>query len=1059
MFLCSRTPFVAFATLCIASQVACSSPGATSTSDDLIAAEDTVIADVLTADGGTDATVTNDVAVADADGGTTDALLPDAADDAALDAAVDAAVDAAADAAADAAVDAAPDAPGDATTVDAATDTVSTPDSGAPGSDAVEASPDVDVDVDAGSDTVVVCDPAACPENACQSALCKSDGTCGLGPVKPCDDGELCTDDSCDVTAGCVYAPNQVTCTDGDACTTLDACVGGACVGSEPVVCSASDGCHIAGVCDSATGTCSSPVAADGTWCDDGNSCTGGDDACLAGVCAPGTALACAASDMCHVSLGCDPASGCLGETPITCSASDECHEPGICYTGGTTDPQGNVPPPGCTNPPKADSALCEDGNPCTVQDQCQSGTCTAGYPLACEASDPCHLPGVCLPATGACSNPIGPDGAGCSDGVACSLNDTCVGGKCMGEGACEEYQTWATHCYDQYGNELNAATGPPDAVDTCGDVGIVGNSYFEPEITIDLEFGYASTEFNTVTVRETCGGGVYKLELRDANYNLNEVWFGTDPTPYAVGDFRITFAPPGYPITGARITMTSNAAFGLDAVSIGFVKQPCTDYSYVGGCGCQVVPAANGSACSDGNACTANDTCQSGQCTSGATYLCDDKNDCTADACSGTGTCTHAPVQGECQPDGYGTYGVDVVQGAPTPQLGTPGSFSTLQTGNCPAGSVAVGFSGLAWQYLDQLRLDCAPLAPDGTLGAVTSTGNFGSSNKGDLGGTHCPEGWLLAGIDGTFTQYSDDLVAVSGRCLYPLDFPNFYSAFPSYGWAESTVTDAGSPYTVPNALGGLYALNAKEQKSLTCPAGSVITGIWGYAGVHPQTIGAICSPITTVCAAAPQIGCSDGDACTSGDVCSGGACQPSGPTNCDDGYPFTLDSCDKTAGCVHTAGPSLKVTQVCTSAAEGSPLTVSCPAGGYIANIAFAAYGSATGQCPTFTAGACDAVGEAAYLTGQCLGKSTCATTGWQTLNKNWSATNDPCAGATKSIKAVFECWSEDFCKDGIQNGDESAIDCGGSVCAGCKPGQACNSTADCSNSYCGLKDKVCQ
>jgi hypothetical protein len=50
------------------------------------------------------------------------------------------------------------------------------------------------------------------------------------------------------------------------------------------VTCAALDVCHVAGVCDPATGGCSNPPAIDGTSCDDGDACTA-IDGCAAGVC------------------------------------------------------------------------------------------------------------------------------------------------------------------------------------------------------------------------------------------------------------------------------------------------------------------------------------------------------------------------------------------------------------------------------------------------------------------------------------------------------------------------------------------------------------------------------------------------------------------------------------------------------------------------------------------------------------------------------------------------------------------------------------------------------
>src|SRR6185436_4448607 len=63
----------------------------------------------------------------------------------------------------------------------------------------------------------------------------------------------------------------------------------GACVGSNSVACNPQDQCHAAGTCNPSTGTCSNPVLADGSACNDGNNCTG-PDVCSGGTCA-GTPL------------------------------------------------------------------------------------------------------------------------------------------------------------------------------------------------------------------------------------------------------------------------------------------------------------------------------------------------------------------------------------------------------------------------------------------------------------------------------------------------------------------------------------------------------------------------------------------------------------------------------------------------------------------------------------------------------------------------------------------------------------------------------------------------
>jgi hypothetical protein len=128
---------------------------------------------------------------------------------------------------------------------------------------------------------------AACSDgDACTSGDVCGDGRCHAGTSITCNDGNDCTTDSCDSATGCVFANNTNACDDGNACTQTDACGNGACVGSNPVVCVAADHCHDSGVCNPASGACSSPVKPDGTACSDNSLCTTG-DTCQAGTCTP----------------------------------------------------------------------------------------------------------------------------------------------------------------------------------------------------------------------------------------------------------------------------------------------------------------------------------------------------------------------------------------------------------------------------------------------------------------------------------------------------------------------------------------------------------------------------------------------------------------------------------------------------------------------------------------------------------------------------------------------------------------------------------------------------
>ncbi len=74
-----------------------------------------------------------------------------------------------------------------------------------------------------------------------------------------CDDGNVCTDDSCDTASGCLHTNNTAQCSDDNGCTQNDTCQTGTCIPGPPAVCTPQDACHVAGTCDPATGLCSNP--------------------------------------------------------------------------------------------------------------------------------------------------------------------------------------------------------------------------------------------------------------------------------------------------------------------------------------------------------------------------------------------------------------------------------------------------------------------------------------------------------------------------------------------------------------------------------------------------------------------------------------------------------------------------------------------------------------------------------------------------------------------------------------------------------------------------------
>lgn len=239
---------------------------------------------------------------------------------------------------------------------------------------------------------------------------CKTDANC--------DDKNSCTNDSCLPNGNCenLAVANGQSCDDNNACTQSDSCQAGKCVGFDPISCSALDDCHSIGVCDPKTGNCSNPPKSDGTNCDDQNACTQL-DSCQAGVCIGSNPITCTALDQCHNVGTCNTSTGicsnpnktngtscndsnsctqtdtcqsgiCTGSNPVTCTALDNCHNVGTCNTSTGI----------CTNPIKTDGTNCSNGLFCDGAETCQSGVCT-------DQADPCTASETCNESTDTCAS------------------------------------------------------------------------------------------------------------------------------------------------------------------------------------------------------------------------------------------------------------------------------------------------------------------------------------------------------------------------------------------------------------------------------------------------------------------------------------------------------------------------------------------------------------------------------------------------------------------------------------------------------------------------------
>jgi hypothetical protein len=247
--------------------------------------------------------------------------------------------------------------------------------------------------------------------------------------------------------------------------------------GCKDVDCKALDGPCTHGACNPATGQCEATRIADGQSCFDDNPCTFS-ERCMAGVCV-GQALDCSAfDDECSQGV-CDPVSGgcsfgpnrmsqpCDDANP--CTLNDRCNSAGICESGSNAAP----------------GSACTDYNSCSgtdaAPDGCDnSGNCMPGGAVAggtpCNDDNECTTDDACDGA-GACGGAATREGQPCN--TACSSNTTCQAGSCVpSSGSVPAYDKqcffhWcdsASLCQTKWKNDRACDCGCPFSDPDCTD-------------------------------------------------------------------------------------------------------------------------------------------------------------------------------------------------------------------------------------------------------------------------------------------------------------------------------------------------------------------------------------------------------------------------------------------------------------------------------------------------------------------------------------------------------------------------------------------------------------
>ena len=528
-------------------------------------------------------------------------------------------------------------------------------------------------------DTAKCDDGSACtPDDHC------SGGGCVGTAIQECGDGNLCTVDDCNpkmvgTADGCVHKPvaDVSPCDDGNACTTGDVCVKAVCLSGEITTdCDDKDACTTDS-CDAKIG-CIHTVTGSGP-CDDNNACTTG-DVCGDKGCM-GADITCDDGDVCTVD-SCEPKSGCVYDGAIakfctdanpctdeacdktlgciypphsgSCSDGDPCTVNDTCVNGNCSAEKMKCDDKNVCTADKCDpdfgqcvnlpiDATCDDDDACSVGDACKFGTCYPGEAiLECNDGNPCTIDS-CDAKTGCTTSP----GIGsCNDGNFCTIGDSCSGGGCSGFPLdCDDNNVCTVDSCDP----KSGCTYDNAIAKNCTDDNICTDESCDPKLGCVYPFNTASCDDNNVcTISDVCTSGACLGSAIDPNDN------NPCTDDFCDKSSGISHVANTLPCDDNDVCTLSDVCADSKCTP-GPGKKNCDDGNLCtdDSCdpleGCMTSP--NTLECDDGTVCTTADVCGLGACV-GSAISCDDGNACTTDSCDAITGCAHSLVSSHfCRP------------------------------------------------------------------------------------------------------------------------------------------------------------------------------------------------------------------------------------------------------------------------------------------------------------------------------------------------------------------------------------------------------------------------
>lgn len=695
-------------------------------------------------------------------------------------------------------------------------------------------------------------------KNACNGEeKCDASARCKAGTPPTLADGNPCTLDRCDPTAGVSHPPvsNGTSCADATLCNGLETCQGGVCKPGTPPLIDDANPCTTDG-CDPTKGVTHAPKPA-GTTCEPQDKC-GGEGSCSAnGQCQSGAPPNLDDGNPCTVD-SCD-ANGGVRHVPVpsgtSCDDGNLCNGTSACNTSGACLP--GTPPVvddqnpctvdscnatnGVTHLPVGAGTPCSDGNTCNGDESCNGdGQCAIAAPPPLDDGNPCTID-TCQP-QGGVQHVAAPTGTPCGDSDMCNGNE-----QCDAAGACRP------------GPPASLDDGNPCTIDSC----VPGSGVAH----VAAPAGTQCPDADACNGTEQCSANGQCAAASAPSLD--------DGNPCTVDACSPTLGVTHTPASAGTSCADTNPCNGNEACDAGGQcrpgqplsaddQNPCTADSCDPVTGVQHTPLASTASCADADLCNGDEHCDgAGHCKAPAPSQSDDGNPCTIDACSPSSGTTHLPA-----PVGTPCGNGDACHPAPRCDA----------VGSCVPAPPSV---------IDDQN-SCTIDACDATHG-VTHVPTPGAS---------CGDGNPCNGEDRCNTE---------GVCtthpVLPLDDGNpctLEHCDPTLGF-QSTPAPAETPCDDGNACNGSESCNGA---GLCLPhlAPSIDDG-------NPCTADSCDASLGVLHQLVPAgSSCSNGDLCDGDELCdSSGVCR-AGTPRCDDGDICNgQESCSPDGSCVPNPAPPL--------------------------------------------------------------------------------------------------------------------------------------------------------